>query len=182
MSLPGFTADSSLYTSRFQYKTTAQRGGASSFAVHMSAMHMSSMKAARPLNGGPYLCTPHCGPCLPDSSSKTGCTKTCFTVACEDVDIPCTGCQINCPTGFSLCGRRCVNLSDDPANCGTCFHSCLSGTCTNGSCVPCPTGTTACGGMCCPAGLCGCHGTCVNLSTDPNNCGWFSDLQARCAT
>ena len=164
MSMPGFTADSSLYVSRFHYKTTAQWGG----AVH-SAVEMAALRMGRPLNGGTNGCRPHCGPCLPDSTSPTGCTKTCFTAACEDVDISCTGCQITCPSGLSQCGRRCVNLSNDPANCGTCFHSCLSGTCTNGSCAPCPAGTTACGGMCCPPGSCGSAGICC--PSGQTNCG-----------
>jgi hypothetical protein len=127
-------------------------------------------------------CRPGCGSCLPDPSSSTGCTKTCFNAACEESYIPCQGC---CPPGFTRCGAQCVNRINDPRNCGGCGNVCPSSICTNGSCAPCPAELTPCGGMwidlnknrlncgscgntctqCCYNGTCGVNTTCSDGST-----------------
>ena len=42
-----------------------------------------------------------------------------------------------CPTGLINCGNNCVNIKNDPSNCGTCGHACAAGySCVNGVCTP----------------------------------------------
>ncbi len=94
----------------------------------------------------------------------------------------------------------CADLATDPEHCGTCDVSCSAGqSCVAGKCE-CPSGTTACGGVCvvtatdaancgtcgkvcatgltCIAGQCLCPpdtllcgGVCVDARNDPKHCG-----------
>jgi len=99
-----------------------------------------------------------------------------------------------CPPGTIGCFRECVDPSTDERHCGDCGRACGAGEeCIRGSCV-CPDGTTCgggglgnpddCGGTSCDAlevcidSVCRCRagrtrveGRCVDLSTDPDNCG-----------
>lgn len=68
-------------------------------------------------------------------------------------------CNPACGTSRDCCVDHCVNLQNDPLNCGTCGHQCTAGTyCTGGACTPppcqaaCGGGTTCCGASCCAAG------------------------------
>ena len=66
-----------------------------------------------------------------------------------------------CKNGTTKCGKKCRNLTSDPANCGACGHACGSGEgCVGGACA---------GG--CGAGQTRCGGSCVNTQTDGANCG-----------
>ena len=73
---------------------------------------------------------------------------------------PCSGA---CATGRSCCGGGCVNLQNDPLNCGTCGRRCEGatpycgdGTCQQPPCDPqtelCAPGSVCCGSTCCPVG------------------------------
>ena len=72
----------------------------------------------------------NCGLCGFRCSAQNG------TASCE------AGvCQIACLDGFGDCDvsaeNGCeVDLETDPQNCGACYHSCASGTCARGSCLP----------------------------------------------
>ena len=74
-----------------------------------------------------------------------------------------------CPASLQECGQVCVDVSDDPDNCGACGTRCqgeafcIGGTCT--SCVGC-----AAGSICC-AESSGLGVQCVNATDDPDNCG-----------
>lgn len=61
--------------------------------------------------------------------------------------------QLTCGTGTRVCGRECIPNS---SCCGSCPDG---GFCRNGECVVCTGGETRCGNAC------------VNLATDPDNCG-----------
>ncbi|NOY90375.1 MAG: hypothetical protein GXP55_04125, partial [Deltaproteobacteria bacterium] len=43
----------------------------------------------------------------------------------------------SCASGFTRCADQCVDLSADPAHCGSCESRCTGGdVCGGGSCVP----------------------------------------------
>lgn len=74
-----------------------------------------------------------------------------------------------CKTGFTLCGSKCVDKQSDVLNCGSCNNACPIlpqqgiSICKNGVCGFSTTG--------CSSGLKKCGSSCVNLSSDVNNCG-----------
>ena len=94
-----------------------------------------------------------------------------------------------CKNGTTKCGKKCRDLSADPANCGACGHACGSGQgCSSGSCATgCGAPNTLCGQSCVNTqtdeshcGGCGhacggdetcCNGSCLNTQTDGANCG-----------
>lgn len=63
----------------------------------------------------------------------------------------------------TCCYGGCVDLQNDPNNCGSCADFC-DGSCINGACID------QCGNMCTTDQTC-CNGTCANTKTDMNNCG-----------
>jgi hypothetical protein len=72
-----------------------------------------------------------------------------------------SGCSPACATGRACCSDQCVNLANDPMNCGGCGIKCGAGTYCNGSCQPipcssggsvCVNGQTCCGTTCCTSG------------------------------
>lgn len=64
-----------------------------------------------------------------------------------------------CPHRTHRCGSKCIDLNNDPHNCGKCGHRCGAGQhCASGQCI-------------CSAGMTSCNGGCVNTSADPTNCG-----------
>jgi hypothetical protein len=48
----------------------------------------------------------------------------------------CTTNTCACSPSFTSCGNACINLKNDPQNCGACGHSCLGGVCDLGTCQP----------------------------------------------
>jgi hypothetical protein len=88
-----------------------------------------------------------------------------------------------CVKGACVCvvqcggSGTCINLSDDPNNCGACGHACLAGVqvCSGSECI--------CGGLLCPVppgdagyvppdgGADGGPVQCVQSASDPDNCG-----------
>jgi hypothetical protein len=79
-------------------------------------------------------------------------------------------CVFTCPTGvvdgggpIVQCGADsgvpgCFDLTQSSDHCGSCGTSCEGGNTCNES-------------QCCPPGNRSCGGTCINVQTDPNNCG-----------
>src|SRR6476469_3332518 len=72
-------------------------------------------------------------------------------------------CAVACTTGRNCCGGSCVNLQNDPLNCGSCGSRCEGATpfCGDGTCQqapcdpqtrPCDPNSVCCGSTCCPAG------------------------------
>ena len=77
----------------------------------------------------------------------------------EPPPIVCASYVEPCPAGCSACSARCVDLSADTLNCGSCGTQCIGGrSCEEGMCV-CGEDTEPCGGLC------------VDVSSDPMNCG-----------
>lgn len=72
-------------------------------------------------------------------------------------------CRLACTSGRSCCGNGCVNLQNDPHNCGSCGKRCEGalaycgdGTCQVPPCGPltelCAPSSICCGNTCCPVG------------------------------
>lgn len=61
------------------------------------------------------------------------------------------------------CGKRCVTVLTDAANCGSCGRACAAGeVCSGGACqIPCPAGQKACAGRCIPATGCCTNAECT---------------------
>jgi hypothetical protein len=63
-----------------------------------------------------------------------------------------------CSAGLTPCNSKCVDLTKDSANCGSCGSACAVGaTCKVSQCI-------------CPAGQNDCNGKCVDLQSDVSNC------------
>jgi hypothetical protein len=84
----------------------------------------------------------HCG----SSPADNGCEidislpATCGCSACGSGQVcNASGSSYQCACGGATpdtCGATCINRQNNPQNCGTCGHSCLGGTCSNGKCQP----------------------------------------------
>jgi hypothetical protein len=179
--LPTWTAETSIYQwSRYSYCAPA---------AGLSSAWPQSLGLLGQALPSPQLPCGTCGPCLPDETSFTGCTEICWTRrppggTCDEYDRPCRGrgCKPVCPIGSTLCATGCVNIDNDPANCGSCGNICPQGTtCCGGACVDTSTDPHNCGtcGVTCPKGINGndpacCGSSCVDTSVDENNCGGCS--------
>lgn len=123
------------------------------------------------------------------SSDKTSCASGCADLqtdenncgACGDAcaagetctDGACVVTGPTCASGETNCSGTCVDTQTDNNNCSTCGNACASGfICEAGLCkeitiapitIPIPTFCFT------PYGMC--SGVCVNLDTDPDNCG-----------
>jgi hypothetical protein len=115
-----------------------------------------------------------CGDACVDTSSDarncSACGLACGTdeVCSSALCVP-TGGGGGCLTGLTSCGPTCANLQTDSLNCGACGVVCAPGeTCQQGACAATTTNAPALG---CDAGLTDCGGSCVDLTSDNNNCG-----------
>jgi hypothetical protein len=89
------------------------------------------------------LATAHCGDDAPD------------------VIVTDSGIELVCPVDRTLCGTRCVDVTKDPAFCGSCTKACDVGqVCSRGECR-----------VSCQARLTNCSSACANLKSDRDNCG-----------
>ena len=111
-----------------------------------------------------------------DSSNCGACSNNCgYTAGTDSLTCDAGACAYDCKGGFDSCGGTTpcgVDLGNDDENCGTCGHACPSAThCVAGVCA---CGDDACGAGAtieCAAGLTSCGALCVDVNTDPDNCG-----------
>ncbi len=119
-----------------------------------------------------------------DCTSAPGCETQLGTVAnclrCGDActqpvhgSASCTasGCAITCDTGYCLESGQCVSDQTAASDCGTCGHACNAPKPGTASCV-----SARCVGVCTGgASVCGANtfggGYCVDLTSDPVDCG-----------
>lgn len=116
----------------------------------------------------PVCCDPVKQVCCPPGQS------CCFGVCCPAGTNCCGG--ICCPSGQCGCngaccptGQCCNGVCCPPGQCGCNGSCCPAGQCCNGVC--CPPGQSCSNGICCPTGQVNCSNSCVDLSTDSQNCG-----------
>jgi len=107
------------------------------------------------------------GACRQGTWICVGAVRTCHpgpaaaSERCDEVDEDCDGtvdeAQTDC--GSTCCGGgSCVELQNDPMNCGGCLVRCApTQICSNGDC--------------CAAGLTSCGGACVDTQTNRDHCG-----------
>lgn len=79
-----------------------------------------------------------------------------------------------CKGGTTKCGKKCVNLKTDSANCGACGTACPAGqVCANGVCG-CPAGQSLVQGVCIPTF--GCTAQTDSCGATQTNCPLKPDL------
>jgi hypothetical protein len=134
---------------------------------------------------------PKCGKCPPETPVCTGLgqrdSDCCHGVCCNTICCPdgkeccnnteccntahgfvCDGSICRCESGKTICGELdpfCVDLQNDPANCGACGHACPPGAgCSRGVCCPaartCPDRCCSAFQECCDDGICRLKGRC----------------------
>jgi hypothetical protein len=132
-------------------------------------------------SGGQACCAGECS--APDSARCAGCTEdcattgeTCCTGSCVDTavdELNCGGCGRACGDGQVCCAGACVG--SDATHCGQgcevcgdnslcCERGCVEQNAAH--CLTCTDDCRAMGGTCCAE-----SDGCVNLSSDPVNCG-----------
>jgi hypothetical protein len=72
----------------------------------------------------------------------------------------CADGHCRCFAGLDAVGDLCLDLANDPANCGNVGIVCPSGVCRDGACT-----------IVCSGGLVACGNTCADLANDEANCG-----------
>jgi hypothetical protein len=92
--------------------------------------------------------------------------------ACREAD---EGCTMDRCKLITITEPLCVDTRIDPEHCGGCWRDCRPGLCVDGACQ-CRTGGTLCLPTRClpPPDITGCGSAtrlCVDLATDPVNCG-----------
>jgi hypothetical protein len=117
----------------------------------------------------------NCGACGRGCSAPVGGSVSCMSGACV---LACPAGQSNCGGFCRVTGAGCTSAgSGGCQNSGTIVCSGTGTVCnavprTSGACTSPPGGVCGAGGVCsCPAGTTNCGGTCVNLSSNANNCG-----------
>jgi len=129
-----------------------------------------------------HVCNGSCVDFETDSKNCGGCGATCpdgtFCSATPDVatGLPVYTCASSCAAGTFMCGGDCKPIRDE-RNCGACDTACgptsiccstaLLGTLCADKATS--TGPVSC--QPCPSGLTACNGICVPLSGDASNCG-----------
>jgi hypothetical protein len=70
-----------------------------------------------------------------------------------------------CQNGWVCCGSRCVDLVDDPSNCGACGHPCsaTSSVCRASQCVALPCSTSCSAQTCCGSACCSTNELCCSV-------------------
>lgn len=88
---------------------------------------------------GLTLCGDSCVNTYNDTLNCGYCNNICYEGYCsagQCVGYPTTTTTgPGCPADLTLCGDSCVDVFNDPFNCGSCFNQCPSGTCQDAQCI-----------------------------------------------
>ncbi len=206
MRLPGFEADAAVYRSSRSYATLSApaRGGSETGSQVDLFSEVTPAACYEHCFENPLSCSRDCISTCGYNTSTPLCLsgETCCTSlnretfeCCTSGEVCLNGACSSCPSGLTACSGVCVNLQNDPNNCGGCRQTCIGGTCVAGACT-CPSGSSPSNGLCCPMGqsnsngvccspglvgtngICcppgqtGCGGDCVDTQSDTNNCGF----------
>lgn len=129
---------------------------------------------------GGYSCVPSCPAATPTLCSDACVDTTSDRNNCHDCGSPCTttvghaeavcvhsACTFACESGYQLCNGACVQYTG-AANCGSCGNACTG----DGGAAVCAgsNGSYTCVSGCPAAAPALCSGSCVDITSDPNNC------------
>jgi hypothetical protein len=118
---------------------------------------------------GTIRCNNGCVDTTSDKRNCGGCELACLAGQ------QCTSSTCLCASGTALCDGQCVVFETDPRNCGACGQRCAAGeVCENKTChgvIVIGDGGPNDAGSFCTGGNTQCGSSCVNLSSDPMNCG-----------
>lgn len=102
------------------------------------------------------------------AGGEPGTTTSVVTTTSSSGEGGAGGVACTCEAGLSCCGPTCVNLANDPHNCGECGTACgPAEACIQGECKdPCSEGFGCEEGICCGEGACCLGGTiCCDYGT-----------------
>ena len=123
MRLPQFNAEASIYRSTRHYAQVAGRTTDSASVVGHLQPAINYPYGMGPEAPCPWPC--HYKPIYTIYGLRYECV-------CSGSDNPYGGSDV-CPSGATWCGGKCVDLSNDPDNCGSCGKFC-GGMCQGGQC------------------------------------------------
>ena len=179
MTMPGFSAETSLYRTSIQYSSTwvlVQAGGAMPQlfcrVTDCPCQYEQCRKAGGTVVPGPQP------PCFYTCEVKPGCTCKTGETCCNPFTNFC------CPPGETCCNpetKFCCRQGQTPCCAPGRNFCCPPGQlcCDPENNVCCPTGTVCCGGGCCaPPHQC-CGTSCTDIKTDPVNCGFCGNVCGR---
>jgi hypothetical protein len=149
----------------------AANGGAAAYANNCVGIDCACADAGVNKN----YCSGQCVSLATDLENCGACGEACGEYQ------TCVNGSCTCPTGEMWCDGHCTQVANDYQNCGGCGKRCsASELCAAGSCKPnntgcsppCEGGQTCQNGRCsCSSGEAFCDERCVDISSDPNNCG-----------
>jgi hypothetical protein len=129
---------------------------------------------------GVYSCVPSCPPDMPTHCGEACVDTTSDQNNCYECQYACTtsvehaqpvcvhsACTFACLSGYQLCNGACVQYTS-AANCGSCGNAC-SGDAGAAVCAG-SNGAYGCVSGCPAAAPALCAGSCVDTTSDPNNC------------
>jgi hypothetical protein len=109
---------------------------------------------------GLTLCNGECVNLLYNSNNCGSCGNKCVLGVCVNGQ-----CQLNCPEGYYFLNNQCIPYTICETGQTPCGNTCCLSTQT------CDQNTLSCYPPICPAGKTQCGYNCVDLSSDPSNCG-----------
>lgn len=131
MSIPGFSAEASVYRSAVPYGPALSWGGGSNSVVRPAQDSSCFANCFE-------LCAVQCfaNPFWTWGSCLNNCSSKCTLQPCP-VPLVCQNGSCVCAPPFTVCNGACTSLQNDPSNCGSCGNQCPPWNfCEGGQCFP----------------------------------------------